>query len=41
MKLFEWVRQKVLPICLSPEESQVLKEMGLEGFQELPSLALA
>lgn len=40
MKLFGWVRQKVLPLRSSPEESQVLKEIGLERFQETASLAL-
>lgn len=40
MKLFGWVRQKVLPLRSSPEESQVLKKIGLESFQETVSLAL-
>lgn len=40
MKLFGWVRQKVLPLRSSPEESQVLKEIELEKFQETASLAV-
>lgn len=31
----------MLPLHFSPEESQVSEERGLEGFQELASLALA
>lgn len=41
IKLFGWVRQKVLSPGFSPEESQVSKETGLESFQESAIIALA